>query len=336
MLDIVTSQPACDAAFRKWADIMTSHSRLVEGGWIIEGKGVFFTNYGHGGASTVENQIMLGVDPDSGNSTVKIVRPKANRKDKGPDTVLATDDTGRQFLLRSGRLKKNRVSGFIKDDFAKLTGLTHVPLMVDGMQASDYWYVVADLGAAPTKIVRQAADFSNACSRARTSAGGGLPMDDQLDANTFRPTFGMDEKGRITKRKKSGGTTEILELQGFVYQALKKIVGEVLRKPKGNGYCVDGMIEPANLLLEIKTGTSAHCIYEAVGQLLLYPGLIGIEGQPERAILVPDQRPLKPVMTAALDAAGISVFTYNIDDSRRKPRISFPEDLIERCKRTSS
>ena len=315
---------------------MTSKARPVSGGWIIEGKGVFFTNYGHGEAGTVEDQIMLGVDPDTGNSTVKIVRPKAHRKDKGPDTILATDDAGRRFLLRAGSLTQNRVSGFIKDDFAELTGLTHVPLMVDGLQAKDRWYVVADLGATPAEIVKQAADFSNACSRARTYAGDRRPFEDQEDANSSRPTYGMDEKGRITKRRTSGGTAEVRELQGFVHEALKQIVGEGLRKPKRNGYCVDGMIEPANLLLEIKTGTSAHCIYEGVGQLLLYPGLIGIEGGPEKALLIPDQRPLKPVMTAALDMAGIAVFTYNIDDSRKKPRITFPDALIERCKRASS
>lgn len=334
-LDIVTSEPACDAAFRQWADIMTGNARLVDGGWIIEGKGVFFTNYGHGEPGTVEDQIMLGVDPDTGDSTVKIVRPKAHRKDKGPDTVLATDDTGRQFLLRAGNLTKNRVSGFIKDDFAELTGLTHAPLRVNGSQASDHWYVVADLGATPAEIVGQAADFSNACSHARTRAGGGRPVEDQEDANDSRPTYGMDEKGRITKRTTRGGTKEVRELQGFVYKALKKIVGEELRKPKRNGYCVDGMIEPANLLLEIKTGTSAHCIYEAVGQLLLYPSLIGIKGRPETALLIPDQRPLKPVTAAALDIAGISVFTYNIDDRSKKPRITFPDALIERCKRAS-
>jgi hypothetical protein len=41
---------------------MTSNARLVEGGWIIEGKGVFFTNYGHGETATVDDQIMLGVN----------------------------------------------------------------------------------------------------------------------------------------------------------------------------------------------------------------------------------------------------------------------------------
>jgi len=38
-------------------------------------------------------------------------------------------------------------------------------------------------------------------------------------------------------------------------------------------------------------------------------------------------------MVAALAAANISVFTYSIDDSGTKPRISFPDALIERCRR---
>lgn len=179
----MTNQTTCDAAFRQWADIMTSNARLVEGGWIIEGKSVLFTNYGHGEAGTVEDQIMLGVDAETGNSTVKIVRPKAHRKDKGPDTVLATDDTGRQFLLRAGSLRKNRVSGFIKDDFAAFTGLTDVPLMVDGVQSRDNWYEVADLGATLMEILRKAADFSNACSRARTRTGGGKPVPSRLTSS---------------------------------------------------------------------------------------------------------------------------------------------------------
>ena len=131
-----------------------------------------------------------------------------------------------------------------------------------------------------------------------------------------------------------GGTVEVCELQGYVYNALKKIVGPNLKKPKRSGYCVDGMIEPANLLIEIKTGTSAHCIYEAVGQLQLYPRLIGISDGLERALLIPDQRPLNPAMVAALATANISIFTYSIDDSGKKPRITFPDALIECCRRT--
>jgi hypothetical protein len=331
-LDIVPTQSDCNDAFREWADTMTARSRLTPLGWVIEGKGVLFTNYGHGGHGEIKDQVMLGVDPDTNSSTVKIVRPKGARADDGPATVLAVDDRGHRHLLREGRLTANKVSGFVIDKFAELSGLAEVPLMIAGERSDRHWYVVADLDSTQREIVERTAAFSLACARARALAGGGRKAIDREREDGSRPTYGLDEKGRITKRTVPGGTTEVRELQGYVFKALKKIVGEELRKPKRNGYCVDGMIEPANLLIEIKTSTAAHSIYEAVGQLNLYPRLIGIGGAPERALVIPDQRPLNPVMVAALDGAGISVFTYSIDDRGKKPLISFSNALIERCR----
>ncbi len=333
-MEIVSDQRACDAAFRQWADTLIANSRLTDDGWVIEGKGVLFTNYGHGERGKIKDEVMLGYDPDTDRSTVKIVRPKAARHDKGPATVLATGDDGRRYLLREGRLTPNRISGaeFIIDTFAELTGLTEVPIMIDGARSKRQWFVVADLGASPREIVEQAADFSIACLRARVLTGGIRESEPQDQDDEERPSYGLDEKGRITTRTRPGGTVEVRELQGYVHKALKKIVGEALRKPKRKGYCVDGMVEGSNLLIEVKTSTSAHSIYEGVGQLNLYPSLIGIKGQPERALLIPDRRPLKPVMVAALDAANISVFTYSIDDRGKKPRITFPDALIERCR----
>lgn len=332
-MQIVSNQDECSAAFRLWADTLIKNTTRTEDGWVIQGSGVFFTNYGHGDPGEITNQVMLGYDPDTKSSTVKIVQPNAAKRDKGPVTVLAIDDTGQRYLLREGRLTANRVSNFVIDQFAKLSGLTEVPLMVAGQRSNRHWYVVANLDAQPADIVTQTADFSNACAHARTLAGGGKQAIDEEDEGEKRPTYGMDEEGRITTRTHPGGSIKVRELQGYVYKALKKIVGDDLRKPKRNGYCVDGMIEPANLLIEIKTGTSAHCIYEAVGQLQLYPRLIGILDAPEPALLIPDQRPLKPAMVAALADANISVFTYRIDDSGKKPRITFPDALIERCQR---
>ena len=332
-MQIVSSQSECNAAFRMWADTLISNTKLTNDGWVIEGKGVLFTNYGHGDHGEITSEVMLGFDPDTGSSTVKIVQPNAAKRDKGPVTVLAIDDDGRKYLLREGRLTANNVSAFIKDRFSELSGLTAVPLMVAGQRSNRHWYVVADLNAKPAEIVAQTGDFSNACARARTLAGGGKSTADEEEEDRERPTYGMDEMGRITSRTRPGGSIEVRELQGYVYKALKIIVGQELRKPKRNGYCVDGMIEPANLLIEIKTGTSAHCIYEAVGQLELYPRLIGIRDKPEPAILIPDQRSLKPAMVAALAAANVSVFTYGIDDSGKEPQITFPDALIERCRR---
>ncbi|WP_203074079.1 hypothetical protein [Falsiroseomonas ponticola] len=337
-MQIVSSQPMCDDAFRLWADTLIANTRHTEFGWLIDGKGVLFTNYGHGSRGEITREVMLGFDPDTGSSTVKIVRPNAAKRDKGPVTVLAVDDAGRRYLLREGRLVANRISGFIKDQFAELSGLTEVPLTVSGKRSTRHWYVVADLSAKPDEIVAQAADFAHACARARTLAGGGKPAGNAEEEDQKRPTYGMDEKGQITIRTRPGGSVEVLALQGYVFEELKKIVGDDLKKPTGNGYCVDGLIESARLLIEIKTGSSAHCIYEAVGQLQLYPHLIGIRGQPEPALLIPNprppkQRPLTPAMASALTAAKISIFTYDIGVEAGKPRITFPAAFIKRCRR---
>ncbi|MCJ2112240.1 hypothetical protein MKK64_13705 [Methylobacterium sp. E-025] len=330
-MKIVCDQAECDAAFRKWADTLTEYSKYTGNRWIIEGTGVIFTNYGHGKPGEITREVMLGVDPVTRNSTVKIVRPNAAKVDKGPVTVLAEDESGRRYLLREGRLQKNNISKLIKTEFAHLSGLREVPLFVERRRSKRSWYVVADLASSPNEIVAQAASFSLACARARNLAGGGLHANDDTKEDQSRPTYGMDEKGRITKRSMPGGITEVCELQGYVYSALKSVIGKKLLKPSNNGYCVDGFIGSANLLIEIKTGTSAHYIYEGIGQLLLYPSLIGIKGTPELALVIPDDRPLRPVMAAALNAVNITVFTYKIDGSGKAPQIIFSKAFIDRC-----
>ena len=328
MIEIVADQRACNRAFRHWARALTANSFAKDLGWVIQGTGVVFTNYGHGEGREITTQVMLGADPDYGDGVVKIVRPEASRRDRGPTTVMGCDDLGRLLLLREGRLQKNNLSRRIKEDFDKLSGLAEVPLMVNGERSARRFYVVADLSGAPEDIVRQTAAFANACVRARGRAGGGKP--DPAGHETV-VTYGMDEKWRVTRSTRPGGTSEVKALQGHVFAELKKLVGEELRKPKRNGFCVDGMIGPANVLIEIKTSTSAHAIYEGVGQLRLYPTLIGITSAPTAALLIPND-PLKPIMAAALDEAGIEVFTYDIEETAGKPRITFATKLIDRCR----
>ncbi|NBB39146.1 hypothetical protein [Sphingobium yanoikuyae] len=95
---------------------------------------------------------------------------------------------------------------------------------------------------------------------------------------------------------------------------------------------MNGHIASANLLIEIKTGTSAHCVYEAIGQLELYLRLIPVVANSDRALLIPNTRPLRPAMTAALASARVPVFTYSIKETGKKPHISFPSEFIERCR----
>jgi hypothetical protein len=91
----------------------------------------------------------------------------------------------------------------------------------------------------------------------------------------------------------TGGTKDVIDLQGYVWAALKKLIGSSLTNPMKDGYGVDIVIEKAGLLIEIKTGVSAHDIYEAVGQLTLYPSLIKLPQGLRRILLVPGQPSLK-------------------------------------------
>ncbi len=296
-------------------------------GWIIEGKGIVFTNYGHGDPGTITNQVMLGADSSFGSGIVKIVQPDTFKADKGKLTVIGRDE-GRLLLLREGWLRKNALSREIRSEFAFLSELSPVPVTVSGVTSKRQWFVVADLSASPAEIVEQTATFALACANARLRAGGG-----KTEAAKEEPySLGMDEKGRVVLVERHGRNSEVCALQGYVWEALKQQIGEKLTKPTRGGFAVDGMIKAANLLIEIKTGIVAHDLYEAVGQLKLYPFLIGLDPGLEPVMLLPDTDPLKPDMAAALDAATVKIYTYSVGRGSRKPVITFSEKFLKRCK----
>jgi hypothetical protein len=327
MITLLTNQQEATRAFRLWADAMLSASTLKDYGWVVEGKGLVFSNYGHGSYGEITDQVMLGVDPQFRTGIVKIVRPGTSRGAKGKLTLVGRDDGGRLLMLREGRLHGNPISRLVEKDFAKLSGLSAEPVSASGVVSDRHWYVVADLDAPFDNIVSQTAAFANACTRARLRAGGGRtrPADTSYG-------YGMDERGGVSTVKHAGGTSDVVRLQGYVHEQLKKAIGPSLVKPKKDGFCVDGMIGPANLLIEIKTGTSPRNMYEAVGQLDLYPTLIGLPDGLIRMLIVPDDPVIKPSMTAALERADVEVYTYTITAGRAKPKITFPVELIARCK----
>lgn len=330
MIHLLTTQRDATRGFRRWVDAMIAASTRTHYGWIVEGEGVAFSNYGHADQGKIGDQVMLGVDPEFDSGIVKIVRPAVSQGAKGKLTLIGRDEDGRLLLVREGRLTKNSVSRLVKDDFAKLSGLREVPVSADGVRSNRHWFVVADLDAGPADIVSQTVRFTHACTRARSRAGGGKPR--KPDASFG---YGMDEKGGIMTVTRQGGTTKVLRLHNHVYEQLKKAIGGTLRKPTKDAFCVDGVIAPANLLIEIKTGVSPHNMYEAVGQLQLYPTLIGLPDNLERALVVPDDPMMKPNMSAALDEAGVQVYTYSIAAGRKKPIITFSDEFLARCRRRS-
>lgn len=327
MIELLESQAECDAAFRRWVDAMMGGCELGPAGWIHEGSGLVFTNYGHGAPGVVEDEVMLGVDVDTGDATVKIVRPAASKGDKGKLTVAGRDGDGRLVLLREGWLRPNNVSREIRSDFAALSGLTSEPVTVKGTPSRREWFRVADLDGPAEAIVGQTIDLALGCVRARARAGGGK----EPPASTKPYSLGLDEKGRVMIVTRRGGTARVRALQGYVYEALRKLLGDALTKPTANGYAVDGMAEAANLLIEIKTGAFAHHCYEGVGQLKLYPSLVGLPAALEPVLLLPDTMALKPVMAGAIREAGVEVYTYSVGGAGAKPRIAFSPAFLARC-----
>ncbi|MFG1432635.1 hypothetical protein V5F44_11810 [Xanthobacter sp. V2C-8] len=330
MFELFADQEESDHAFRRWVETIIAGGTPAAYGWMIEGTGVAFSNYGRGAPGTIEDQVMLGVDTEQG-GIVKIVRPVTAQADRGKRTVIARGVGGRPLLLREGRLQRNALSGLIHEDFSELSGLAEVPVSVSGEPSHRHWYLVADLDAAPDTIMEQTASFTVACARARGAVGGSVPQPEPKTPCGY----GKDEKGRLVTVTHGGGTAEVLCLQGYVYEQLQKVVGGRLKKPQHGGFCVDGVLETAGLLIEIKTGVFAHDMYAAVGQLTLYPALIRLPAGLERALVVPDAPAMNPLIQSAIHGAGIKIYTYAVGHIGREPEIVFSEKLLERCRQKS-
>lgn len=328
MIDLLTSQEECDAGFQKWVDALLSRGQFQGSGWSLDPAGLYFTNYGQSARGTIGDQVMLGHDTNTGDGTVKIVRPTAAKGDRGALTTIGRDARGGMLLLREGRLKPNNVSRDIRGDFAALSGLAPIPVRADGKPSKRQWYVVADLSKGGKAIVDQTNDFTLACVRARSLAGGGRKG---VEREPTPYSLGLDEKYRVIIVNRKGGRRQVKALQGAVFEALRKRFGDTLIKPRNNGYEVDGLFSAASLLVEIKTGTFAKHCCEGTGQLKLYPTLVGLDRQLRLALLIPDRPPLRPVMARALHEAGVEVYTYGVGELGKKPKITFSPAFLSAC-----
>jgi hypothetical protein len=165
MITLLTDQRESDRLYDRWAAALVGGSDVVDRGWLIAGTGIMFTNYGDARPGKIRNAVMLGLDTKLGRGVVKIVRPDVAQQDKGKLTAIGRDSAGRLLLLRQGRLQKNPISRAVREDFGRLTGLTPVTT-TPGCRTPRDWYLVADLSSDEEAILRQTADFANACARA--------------------------------------------------------------------------------------------------------------------------------------------------------------------------
>lgn len=331
MIEIVTDQTEADEAYFAWVHALQECSTRNGRSWCIENTTITFSNYGHGEDGEIKDQVVFALSSDAANNIVKTSLPKTSKADKGRHTILGRDSEGSLLLLRDGRLQSNNVSPTIIDNFERLTKLSPVELKVDGPPSLwRKWFKVANLSLTPDEIAAQTVEFVTACAIARYS---NVDLAEKL-AGSF--SLGLSEKGKTYTANYVVGSREVLALHGFVWEALKKNLGDRLEKVGSNGFEVDGIVQDANLLIEIKTGITPYDLYTAVGQLALYPQLIGLPSDMRPILLVPDLAEVSRPMKQALQQRGVELFTYSVDFKDAKPTITFSTNFLQRCRAEKS
>ncbi|UYT54159.1 hypothetical protein OHI65_07200 [Brucella sp. MAB-22] len=330
MLEIVTDQNICDAVYQNWVSAIKKNSTNTEKNvWLMHDRTVLFGNYGHGDPGQIEDQVMFGSYPDIKNGIVKIVRPVGSGLDRHKLTIVAKDKMGNRLLLREGRLHKNALSHLIVgDEFERFSKLRPLEVLVEGGLSKRKYYLVANIDSSEANIIKTTVDFALGCTLARLASS--TPVNYITD-NSYH--LGADETGSVTVVDQPGWSKEVCRLQGFVWQALNACLNGKLLKPQRNGFAVDAIYPEANLLIEIKTSSSMSSVYEAVGQLSLYPHIIGLEKQLKPVLLIPEEPPMRDIAIEAVNKAGILVHTYSVKPTNKsEPIIAISEKFISYCR----
>lgn len=327
MIEIVTNQLEIDSAYFYWVKQLVEASSIRGRFWWINNTSISFNNYGHGEVGQIRNQVVFGLRSDPSNNIVKISLPNGSRGEDGPHTIVGRDAKGSLVILRAGRLNSNNISDAIADDFEKRTNLIPVELTLNGRHSKKKWFKVADLSGTADEIIVQTVAFVTSCATARYNNPG--TVESRL-AETF--SLGFGEKGKTYIANYLVGSREVLALHGFVWEALKKNLGDRLEKIGANGFELDGIVRNANLLIEIKTGITPYDLYTAVGQLALYPHLIGLPSDMTPILLVPDLVDVSSHMKRALRQHGVELFTYSVDFTTEKPNVTFSTRFLSRCR----
>ncbi|MGO8122186.1 hypothetical protein ACC728_14215 [Rhizobium ruizarguesonis] len=228
-------------------------------------------------------------------------------------SAIAKDNTGRAYLLRRGRLQSNgRDNGVTETKFAARSGLPSVSLRKDdGSVTDDTWYVVAALSEDLDIVIATTAQFVRACALARETD---LTKTEKPSVPAYFVSS-IESGGTYLLRAQTFSERTIRRIHGDVWQHLWKRLNELgvnlvkCRHPLG--YEIDGVFrlkDGREILIEIKTDSSASSIHAAVGQLHLYPALMPSLKNTSKYLLLPS--PPDRDLVKAIEDLGISVYTY--------------------------
>lgn len=272
--------------------------------------------------------VNLGVDATGSNWLAQI-----NEAAPPPDfNVLggvATDERGRLILVRQGFLRGNRISDEVKPElFIERTGLT--PVEMEGEGARRRWFYVADLEASPEHVRSETAAFVRMLEVARGVVST-IGDNDRREGN--------DEVGGTYRRGPMTFEERLVERrQGNVWLALKQAIEGDGRRvvPVRNsiGHSIDAEIvglKGKPLLVEIKTDVSSASLQTGIGQLHLYPELIGGLGTHRRILLLPDYPPLR--VRQAIERCHVEVHRYHLVEKGEleSGAIVFSAEFLDLC-----
>jgi hypothetical protein len=255
--------------------------------------------------------------------------------DPNVTSAIALDGKGRPFLLRQGRLNPNSQSKHILyEEFARLTGLTPVSVANGDTKIKRDWYVVTALDVGADEIRLATGAFVDLCLTART---GGVDAGDPKDLEILGDLYAGDEcGGTYTIASREAADPKIVRKhQGEVWfkmAALLRGRGIKVEKPRhAAGYEVDAEIITKRrcLIVEIKSGVSAHDVYGGMGQLQLYrkllPRLAGhipvllLPGLPHEALI------------KAIGECGVELCTFTMSEHDGDISVVFSRDFQRLC-----
>lgn len=321
----------CDEAFGVWIAALEAGSPPAGGRrrWMAAERVMLRVRVSKKRSGAVD--VLLGVRASGAPWSVEVNAPRLVADSDGLSSV-ATDPSGRRYVIRQGYLRNNPDSdGDVSGDrFARLSGLTPVVIVDAPQDDGRDWYIVADLGAGDETIREQTGRFVDACDRARR-----LTREPQDGPEAARLFAGPEQGGSyLVAPIPAQPARAIRRLQGEVWLALEARLaasGIELRKPRHRaGYEADGFVTTSagEVLIEIKTGCRAADVYEGLGQLLLYSAMLRLKLS--RRILLLPGRPSED-LEAALRTCGVEVHPFGLDLTQEPVLVRFEPGFLAAC-----
>jgi hypothetical protein len=322
-------------SFAKWREALLEGAVREPRLWRQPAERFVFTNQPERGSTRLGQRTALGVDP-AGEVWAVQINEADTPGDINVTTAIATDASGRRYLLRQGRLNSNSQSPkpILYPEFRRYSGLAPVKVINGDTTIVREWYLVTALDLHPAAIRQNTANFVDACVMARTRGQGAGNAEDLARAGEIA---GNDERGGKSRHgaRPALPEREVQRRQGEVWQRMVLVLRpagvSVTKVRHADGYEIDAEIVKGRrrLLVEIKTGTSAEDIYAGLGQLKLYAKLFLRLSSHTPVLLLPGWP--RQTLADAVKACDVTICTFDADFDNDPVQVTFSRGFLKMC-----